>query len=137
MLFPNRTTRVKQLAALVLVKREIGPRAALRLLVDEIVNTSLAEKNPTVGSKILGFCIPKSSVQRQIESGSSVMLAKQPDNDTVTFAYFEPGFSELQQFGPTYICGEQAYTDIRTENDPARDFQSAQFKILSMPKTKL
>jgi hypothetical protein len=117
-----------------LAKREIGPRAALRLLVDEIVNTSLAEENRTVGSKILGFCIPKSSVQRQIDTGGSVMLAEQPDDDKVTFTYFEPGFSELQQYGPTYICGENAYTDIRTENDPARDFQSSQFRILSRTK---
>jgi hypothetical protein len=117
-----------------LVRREIPPSAALRLLVDEIVNTSLVEKNSAVGSKVLGFCIPKNSVQRQIETGRSVIVAKQPDNDTVTFTYFEPGFSELQQYGPTFVCGEHAYTDIKTENDPARDFQSSQLKILSMPK---
>lgn len=119
-----------------LVKREIGPSAALRLLVDEIVNTSLVEKNPAVGSKVLGFCIPKSSVERQIEAGRSFMLAKQPDSDTVTFTYFEPQFEELQQYGPTYVCGESAATDVRTENDPARNFQSSQFKILSLPKNE-
>jgi len=117
-----------------LVSREIGPRAALRLLVDEIVNTSLVEKNSAVGSKILGFCIPKSSIQRQIETGRSVMLAAQPNNNAVTFTYFEPGFSELKQYGPTFVCGASAYTDVTTENDPSRDFQSSQLKILSMPK---
>jgi hypothetical protein len=115
-------------------KGEVGPRVALKLLVDEIVHTSVTEKNPAVGSKVLGFCIPKSSVQRQIETGHSAMLAKQPDEDTATFTYFEPGFSELQQYGPTFVCGENAYTDVRTENDPARNFQSSGFKILSMPK---
>jgi hypothetical protein len=119
-----------------LVKREIGPKEALRLLVDEIVNTSVVEKNSAVGSKILRFCIPKSSVQRQSETGQTVMLAKQPDSDMATFTYFEPQFSGLQQYGPTFVCGETAYTDVKTESDAARDFQSSEFRILSMPKKK-
>jgi len=119
-----------------LVKREIGPSAGLRLLVDEIVNTALVERNTAVGAKILGFCIPKGSVERQLETGHSAMLAKQPDNETVTFTYFESGYSELRQYGPTFVCGENAYTDIVTENDPAHDFQSSQFRILSVPKSK-
>jgi hypothetical protein len=135
---PVRQIRAEQLLKNLqrLAKREIGPKAALRLLVDEIVHTSLVEKNSAVGFKVLGFCIAKSSVQRKIETGSSVMVAKQPDKESVTFTYFEPGFSELQQYGPTYVCGETAVTDVKTENDPARDFQSAQVRILSMPKAK-
>ncbi|HEV3483490.1 MAG TPA: hypothetical protein VGR97_14325 [Candidatus Acidoferrales bacterium] len=117
-----------------LVKREIGPQAALRLLVDEIVNTSLT--NSAVGRKVLGFCIPKGSVERQIATGGSMALAKQPDKETVTFTYFEPEFNELRQCGPTFICGEYAQTDVVTENDLARNFQSSQFRILSMPKKK-
>lgn len=115
---------------------EVGPRPALKLLVDEIVHTSAVEKNITVGSKVLGFCIPKNSVQRQIETGDSAMLAKQPDDDAVTFTYFEPGLSELEQYGPTYVCHESAVTDVRTENDPARNFQFSEFRILSMPNRK-
>jgi hypothetical protein len=119
-----------------LVKRGIAPRAALRLLVDEIVNTSLVEKHSAVGPKVLGFCVPKNSAQHQLETGRSAMLAKQPDNETTTFTYFEPGFSELKQYGPTFACGKHAYADIATESDPSREFQSVQFKILSMPGLK-
>lgn len=119
-----------------LVDREIGPKDALRLLVDEIVNTSLVERNPAVGSKILRFCIPKSSVERQIGTGVSAMVAGQPGDEAVTFTYFDPQFSELRQFGPTFVCGENAYTEIQTESDPSRDFQSSQVRILSLPKPK-
>ena len=52
------------------------------------------------------------------------------------FTYFEPGFSELQQYGPTIVCGESAYTDVRTENDPANNSQSSGLKILSTPKSE-
>jgi hypothetical protein len=116
------------------VRREIGPRAALTLLVDEIVNTSA--RNPAVGAKVLAFSIPKSSVQRQIGTGSSTMLAKQADSDTVTFTYFEPKFDGLRQYGPTFVCGESAYTDIATENDSATGYQSSGFRILNMPKAR-
>jgi hypothetical protein len=119
-----------------LARREIGAKAALRLLVDEILNTALVEKNPAVGSKILGLCIPRRSVEQQIGTGRSVMLAKQPDSEVATFTYFEPQFSDLHQYGPTFVCGENAYTDTTTEDDPGRDFQSAQVKILALPKKK-
>jgi hypothetical protein len=118
-----------------LVEREIGPKEALRLLVDEIVNTSVNEKCKSVGSRVLGFCIPRRSVELQMQSGSSRMVAKQPGDDWVTFAYFQPTYNELQQYGPTFVCGEHAaVTDVKTENDPTRDFQSSEFRILCLPK---
>lgn len=115
-----------------LVERKIGPQETLRLLVDEIVHTS--ETCPTVGSKILGFCIPKESVLAGFKRGRSMILATQPNSRVATFTYFERGFSELQQYGPTVVCGESAFTDVKTQNDPSRQFQSAEIKILSLPK---
>jgi hypothetical protein len=120
-----------------LASKEIAAREALRLLVDEIVNTSLKEKCANVGAKILAFCIPRKSVESRMQGGSSMLVAKQSDDNSATFAYFEPSYSELQQYGPTFICGENAVTDVKTENDPARDFQSSQFRILSLPKSKV
>jgi hypothetical protein len=117
-----------------LVNRGIGPKETLRLLMEEIVNTS--KTTNFVGTKVLGFCIPKRGVESLIQSGRSVMLAKLPDEDIATFAYFNSGYSELRQYGPTFICGEYAVTDIKTENDPARDFQSAQIRLLSFPKPR-
>ena len=135
---PPRKERVQQLRRNLrrLIARKIGPKEALRLLVDEIVNTSLKEKCESVGPKVLGFCIPRRSVELQMQSGSSMLLAKQPDDNSVTFTYFEPSYNELQQYGPTHVCGEHAYTDVKTENDRARDFQSSEFRILSLPDRK-
>jgi len=115
-----------------LINREIGPKEALRLLVDEIINTS--KRSTDVGSKILGFCIPKKGAQRFFEKGQTVMLAVQPNPDTAAFTYFEDGYSELKQYGPTTVCGDWAVTDVETENDPSRDFQSSSFRILALPK---
>jgi hypothetical protein len=115
-----------------LVERRIGPQETLRLLVDEIIHTS--ETCDSVGSKILGFCIPRECARLRFETGRVAMLAKQPDSSVATFTYFEKGFNELQQHGPTTVCGEFAITDVKTQNDPSRDFQSSEFRILSLPK---
>jgi hypothetical protein len=117
-----------------LAERRIGSQETLRLLSDEIVHTSGI--CTTVGSKILGFCIPRESVLKQFETGQSVMVATQPNPSVATFTYFEKGFNELQQYGPTVCCGESAYTDLKTENDPSRDFKRSEFRILALPKPK-
>jgi hypothetical protein len=54
---PLTTVRARELKRNLqrLVDREIGPKEALRLLVDEIVNTS--KRCDRVGSKVLAFCI--------------------------------------------------------------------------------
>lgn len=118
-----------------LIKRNIGPKEALRLLVDEIINTSVKEKSKTVGTKILGFCIPRQSVEQQLRTGHWSALAQQPNDTTVAFTYFEPGYSELLQYGPTVVCGEYAVTDLETESEPERSYQSSQVRILHMPGT--
>jgi hypothetical protein len=115
-----------------LIVREIGPKEALRLLVDEVINTS--KRCPGVGSKVLGFCIPRKAAERFFEKGGAVMLAVQPNPDVAAFTYFEEGYSELVQYGPTAVCGNTAVTDVKTENDPSRDFQSSEIRILSLPK---
>lgn len=119
-----------------LVARDIGPKEALRLLVDEIVHTHGVERCATVGNKVLGFCIPRRSVEAQLRTGHSMALARFPDENSVAFVYFDPKYSELRQYGPTFVCGEFAATDIETENDQTRDFQSSQMRLLSLPKRK-
>lgn len=135
---PLRVDRIRQLRRNIdrLVERQTDPKATLRLLVDEIIHTSVVEKQATVGSKILGFCIPRQSAQAYFETGRSGMLAMQPNKVTAAFTYFEEGYSELQQYGPTFTCGEMAVTDVKTTNDPSRDSQSAGFRLLSLPKRK-
>jgi hypothetical protein len=117
-----------------LLAREIGPREALRLLVDEVLNTHA--ENKLVGQKILGFCIPKESVQDQLRTGHSMLLAKLPDEHSAAFIYYDPKYNELCQYGPTFVCGEYAATDVQTQNDPARNFQSSQMRLLHLPQGK-
>jgi hypothetical protein len=117
-----------------LVEKEISPKAALRLLVDEVIHS--AGRFQTVGKKILGVCIPRKAVEKSIKTGQSVMLAVQPNEDAASFSYFDPTYSELQQFGPTMTCGGSAVTDVTTKNDPAREFQSSEVRILALPKNK-
>jgi hypothetical protein len=119
-----------------LVAREIGPQEALRLLVDEILFAHRAIDRSSVGDKILGFCIPKASVERQLQTGETMAIAHLPNERTVAFTYYDPAYNELRQYGPTYVCGGLAQTDIETENDPTRGFQSSQLRILRFPKRK-
>ena len=130
---PLRTERVQGLERNLrkLVARKIGPKEALRLLVDEIIYTSTKEKRREVGCKVLGVCIPK----RNRDPHNQMMLAQLPNEQTASFTYFEPQYSELRQYGPTFVCGEYAYTDIECENDASRNYQSIQVRILSIPKS--
>lgn len=119
-----------------LVRREIGPREALRLLVDEIIHSSVVEKRIGVGTRILSFCIPRQSVETQMRTGHSFAVADQPNEALAAFTYFDPTYDQLEQYGPTFICGEFAATDIKTEDDPARNFQSSKMRLLSLPKPR-
>lgn len=115
-----------------LITREISPKAGLRLLVDEVIHT--AGLSTTVGKKVLGLCIPRRAAQAAIESGKSVLLATQPNEEAASFCYYDPTYSELQQYGPTLTCGGLASTDVKTENDAVNDLQSSQIRILAFPK---
>ncbi len=113
-----------------LIAKEISSKAALRFLVDEVIHT--AGQVNTVGNKILALCIPRKAAQETIDSGTSPLLAAQPNEDTASFCYFEPTYSELQQFGPTVTCGGSAFTDVKTQNDASTNFQSSSVKILAI-----
>jgi hypothetical protein len=115
-----------------LITREISARAALRLLVDEIIHTSGLVH--AVGKRVLGLCIPRRAAQSTIESGQSMMIAMQPTEDAASSFYYDPTYSELQQFGPTITCGGFAATDVKTENDPSIDYQSSKLRVLALPK---
>jgi len=73
-------------------------------------------------------------VQASLESGQSVLLAMQSNEDGASFCYYDPTYDELQQFGPTITCGGSAVTDVTTENDQLQNRQSSQARILAVPK---
>ncbi|HXX73587.1 MAG TPA: hypothetical protein VEI50_00480 [Nitrospiraceae bacterium] len=117
-----------------LLKHKIGPKPAMQAFANEIINTSRSKG--TVGQKILAFSIPKAAAERTYQTGNYVLLAMEPDRCNIAFCYFDPVYSQLRQYGPTSTCGESAVTDIVTENDPARDYQSSSVRLLHLPKPK-
>lgn len=116
-----------------LITKEISPKEALRLLVDEVIHSSGQFRK--VGKKILGLCIPRWAVQSSIDTGRSVIIAMQPNEDAASFCYYDPAYSELQQSGPTITCAGYAATDVKTENDPSIDYQSSKLRVLALPKS--
>jgi hypothetical protein len=104
----------------------------MQAFVSEIINTSRA--TPIVGEKILAFSIPKVAAKKAYETGDYTLLAQEPNLHGIAFCYFDPAYSELLQYGPTNTCGEYAVTDVKTVNDPARNFQSSSLKFLHLPK---
>lgn len=115
-----------------MLKHGAGPKPAMRAFVSEIHNTS--RPGSTVGEKILAFSIPRSAAERTYRTGQFTLLATEPDLLNTAFCYFDPEYSQLRQYGPTCVCGASAMTDIETESDPSRDYQSSSARILHLPK---
>jgi len=114
-----------------LLKRGEGPKSAMQAFVREIVNAS--RPGGTVGQRALAFSIPKGAAERTLHTGHSMVLAMEPDLHNAAFCYFDPAYSQLHQYGPTFTCGECALTDVETEDDPTGDYQSSSVKYLHLP----
>jgi len=115
--------------------RNLGPKPAMRALAREIVNS--ARNNNAVGDKVLAFSIPRAAATQTYKAGSQIILAKEPDLIGAAFCYFNNlAYDQLQQFGPTHVCGELAVTDVETVNDLSRDYQSSSVRILHLPKNR-
>lgn len=82
--------------------------------------------------KVLALCIPRKAAQAFIDSGRSFLLAAQPNEESASFCYFDPTYSELEQFGPTFTCFGTAMTNVVTKNDKSTNFQSSSIKILAL-----
>jgi hypothetical protein len=115
-----------------LLRRNLGPRPAMRSLAREISNS--ARVNHAVGGRVLAFSIPRAAAAQTYATGNQMILAKEPDLISVAFCYFDPAYDELLQYGPTQVCGESALTDVETVNDPSRDFRSSSVRILHLPR---
>ena len=115
-----------------MVEHGTSPKPAMAAFASEIAHTS--ERPVGVGNKVLAFSIPKRAAHRAFEGGGNMILAMEPNLSSTSFCYFDPVYSELRQYGPTWVCGDSAVTDVKTENDPSRAFQSSSFRILHLPK---
>lgn len=114
-----------------LAAADISPRTVLEHMARAVSETAM--RNSTVGSRVLCMCIPRNGVEQALTTGRSMLLATRDSVETASFSYYDQEYNELKQYGPTTVCGQNAQTDLVTENDPSRDFQSAQFRILHMP----
>jgi hypothetical protein len=112
-----------------IVERGLSPKRILQLLVDEVVYTSKSDS--TVGSKVLATVIPRAAAERQAAQGESMILEGESIDSTASFAYFEPGYEGLAQFGPTFTCNGWALKDTEAVNDG--DKQSIQVRVLRRP----
>jgi hypothetical protein len=65
------------------------------------------------------------ALQPHFQGGGNMILAMEPNLSSTSFCYFDPVYSELRQYRPTWVCGDSAVTDVETENDPSRAFQSS------------
>jgi hypothetical protein len=130
---PLRPSRGKSLGRALrrMIKHGLGPKPAMEALVNEVINSSGATSS--VGEKVLAFSISKKAAEHTLRSGQSMILAALPDKTNAAFCYFDSGYSELRQYGPTSVCGQSAVTDLETENDHSRDYQSSSVRILYLP----
>jgi hypothetical protein len=106
----------------------------MQAFANEILYTSTERVG--VGRSVLAFSIPKAAAAQTYNSGGHMMLATEPDLTTTAFCFLDPGYSQLKQYGPTVVCGDSAVTDVETEDDPSRQFQSSSMRILRMPKRR-
>lgn len=99
-----------------IARRGIGPLSIGRLLAEAI--WKISSQNNTVGSRLLLVNLPKIAV----ENSTGLVLAKMPDENTISFMYFSSENPEGVIYGPNYVCGGSAMTDfeagpIMTENE--------------------
>lgn len=114
-----------------LANHEVSSRTVLGEMARSISETAAAVR--TVGNRVLCMCVPRSAVEGSLSGNGSTLLATNDDVSSASFSYYDPEYSELRQYGPTTVCGQTAFTDVVTETDPSRDYQSVQVKILRMP----
>jgi len=114
-----------------LVVHRVSPEYALRALVDEIQHT--ATLSPTVGASILCLCIPRLAAERTLSGIPPIMLASDPNLRTASFNLVVPESAELRQYGPTWVCGGGAMTDVIVESDPSTGNGSITARLLRTP----
>jgi len=88
-------------------KRGIGPLSIGRLLAEAI--WKISDQNNAVGPRLLLVSLPKVAVEKP----TGMVIAKIPDENTISFMYFSPENIEGVIHGPNYVCGGSAMTDFK------------------------
>jgi hypothetical protein len=113
------------------LKKGSSPRPAMRAFVYEIVSTPTR----SVGDRVLAFRFRGPQRKRSIEPAKSCSLQlspiwRAPRSATSTRATRSCA-SMVRR-----LCGESAFTDVETESDPTRAYQSSSFRLLHVPKRR-
>jgi hypothetical protein len=126
----------EEVALLRSIRRVIGREGfeatVMRLLAEAIFRTSAHAR--TVGDEVQACCIPVASAHSLFTSGASRMSGLRARPDRSTFGYFDRSFNEYKQFGPTFVCGAQAFTDVKYERSRTGPETSMSFRVLYAPK---
>lgn len=112
-----------------LEERGVSDRTILKLLVDEIVCT--ARSCSSVGQKVLATVVPRRAVAERVAGGYSRLAANEPTETEASFSYFEPGYSGVVQYGPTFVANGWAFSKVEAMTDGAR--QALEVKVLHQP----
>lgn len=117
-----------------LVVRGVSPAEAVRLLVKEIEHTHHHGRG-TVGGRVLTFCVPRLSAERDAQTGFGRMLNMQrPVEHAATFGYFDGEYDKERQHAPTLACGEFAAEITSIENNVSTGgVQKLSFRMLVGP----
>jgi hypothetical protein len=57
-------------------------------------------------------CIPFASAHSLFTKGTARLSGLRARTDRTTFSYFDREYNEHKQFGPTLVCGRQAFTEV-------------------------
>lgn len=114
------------------VSRENGYAAVLRLLAEEVFATNA--RTPTVGDRVQAFCAPLASAKSLFVKGEARLSGLRARADRSTFSYFDRQYNEYEQFGPTFVCGGQAFSDTKYERNRLGPETSMSIRVLYAPK---
>ncbi|HEY3935768.1 MAG TPA: hypothetical protein VGL65_14235 [Gemmatimonadales bacterium] len=99
-----------------LVKRNRSPLALLQTLSYAV--RWMATFDSTIGSSLMGLCIPRAAVARSIAAGEIVILSGAPMIDVPTFLYLGANQNRMESYGPTTVAGgwvSSGWTVVRSK----------------------
>lgn len=113
------------------MNRDNGYAAVLRLLAEEIFLTSA--RAVTVGDRVQACCIPHASATSFFGGNGVRFSGLRARRDRSTFSYFDRAYNEYEQFGPTQVCGEQAFSEVTFKRSRTGPETSVSVRVLHAP----
>jgi hypothetical protein len=106
------------------------PKEIVMTLNREIIETSIRQETKTVGANILSMCLPKYEVLPDGTLPQRPIYGGEPDYFSPTFHYFEKGYNQLMQYGPTKVCKGIAANVLNASRTTGKASMTEQFLYL-------